>query len=882
MTSNKTMNRSKLSFYLSILLFTLFTAALFVFSANTTYAGSTLTWDNGGSDTGWETANNWSPNKSPTSGSKVVFNSTTVANATVSSTLTVDQLEMKSGYTGMVTQSETLTINNGATITGGKFNANTGTIHEGLLTLNGSGATYQAGSDTQYLRGGLDISKGTFNQESAILENTSGGTDNFRMSGGEFIGSSNLADHINIADQFILTGGTMTSTAATFYVKKAIDIRGGTFNDNDGKVFMRVNATAVTSSGATFYNFETNANSLDINDDLDINNNFIFNQDNKTVNLNGNNINVAGDWNSNSKTYTFNASGGTVIFDGSGTQNISTNGASFGSLQVDQNSANDTVQMQDELNVSSTLTVTNGTFDAKGNTSTVEGLTKLNGSGATYLAGAKPQNFNSGLTLEAGTYNGETAPTNISGDSLTFSGGTMTSTNSTTLSISNEALVEIQSNGKSSDLFSANILEAVNNQPASTTEVNFNYDTILQNLENNEIHFKKDTLLQVSNSTSQDFTQLDLKNNNFLQDSLNNSAGADFSNYQGPQQADCELIADGDSDGDNEYDSVQTALNKATSGNTLCLRDGTYNEAIEINTPVTLVSFNGPSNVKIDGGNNKTAAQVNEVDNVTIKGITVTNGGDANGESYGVRAELESNNFTLQDSIIKNITKEARASGVVLSAQFGSPQNPNIDTLKNAIIKNNKFKNMAATSLTPGNDSNWSGGSQSKAKAIALNGDVRSSTIQNNTILDIGNSTTDNANAFYFNEDNNSEGPENFVVNYNDVNNIVTGGDDYNNVIFLGNYSDLGDNHKLRFNNLVNDDFSHFLAENFGYSSGTDDILDAQYNYWGSLNGPTDEQINDGVDVSNFLGSQHTSFVNSTSNMDPKSSLLFGIGGVLV
>jgi len=419
MTSNKTRSRSKLSFYLSILLFTFFAAALFVFSANTTYADSTLTWDNGGSDTGWETANNWSPNKSPTSGSKVVFNSTTVANATVSSTLTVDKLEMKSGYTGTITQSGASLTATSTTITGGTFDANmNSTTIKGLLKINGSGATYLAGNKDQYLEGGLEISAGTFKQESAEINTASSlgsNYDNLEVTGGgEFIGSESY-EHIQIRDLIVNSGGVVTSTEGYFYIDRDMDLTGGTFNLRDSGIvnFWRDGSGSGNYLTSTLKTDGNKLNNLSI--DINIAENAVLklkdkveiegklNPDGKLI-TQGNNITIGGHWNNNDINYTFKPGNGTVIFDGSGQQNIYSKGENFNEVKIDRSSSSDTTILQDKLNVSSTLTVTNGTFDVNDNTSTIENLTKLNGSGATYLAGNKSQYLKGGLEIKSGTF----------------------------------------------------------------------------------------------------------------------------------------------------------------------------------------------------------------------------------------------------------------------------------------------------------------------------------------------------------------------------------------------------------------------------------------------------------------------------------------------
>ena len=115
------------------------------------------TWDGGGADDAWTTANNWNPNGVPGSADTVTFDSTSTANSTVDASFagTITTLSINAGYTGTLTlarsltvttytqaagtfdlSSQSLTVSGGFTISGGTFTEGTSTV-----TFSGGAAT---------------------------------------------------------------------------------------------------------------------------------------------------------------------------------------------------------------------------------------------------------------------------------------------------------------------------------------------------------------------------------------------------------------------------------------------------------------------------------------------------------------------------------------------------------------------------------------------------------------------------------------------------------------------------------------------------------------------------------------------------------------------
>jgi hypothetical protein len=68
------------------------------------------TWDGGGVGNNWSTPANWSADTLPVAGDTVTFNATSTKNATIDVPVNVAVFQMNAGYTGTITQNNTLTL----------------------------------------------------------------------------------------------------------------------------------------------------------------------------------------------------------------------------------------------------------------------------------------------------------------------------------------------------------------------------------------------------------------------------------------------------------------------------------------------------------------------------------------------------------------------------------------------------------------------------------------------------------------------------------------------------------------------------------------------------------------------------------------------------
>jgi len=134
------------------------------------------------------------------------------------------------------------------------------------------------------------------------------------------------------------------------------------------------------------------------------------------------------------------------------------------------------------------------------------------------------------------------------------------------------------------------------------------------------------------------------------------------------------------------FNSIQAAINSATSGDTIIVKNGTYNENIVINTAGLTLVGESKSNTVIKGVSG-IVITIN-ADNITIGNLTVENTMGAQGITISGK-----NNIHINNLIVKNVIY---SSGNVYGISLVSGSSP----MNNIIIENCNFSSIHQTGTT--------------------------------------------------------------------------------------------------------------------------------------------------------------------------------------
>lgn len=223
-----------------------------------------VTWDGGGgADTNWNTAANWSSDNLCTAADEVcTFDNTSDNNATINLSITVQGIDINSGYDGTITQSSTYTIS----LSTSGFDQASGTFAggSGAVTLSGvstsdynvTGGTHTTTSGTTGIFADLTWSAGSF---------TNAGTIDFKDDGSTLLAStitcSGTIDgtvreaETNYAAAFTLGSGcTITTFNAASSAKAGLFTVNGTMTFNSGTLSLYQNSASLGSSSSLTIN----------------------------------------------------------------------------------------------------------------------------------------------------------------------------------------------------------------------------------------------------------------------------------------------------------------------------------------------------------------------------------------------------------------------------------------------------------------------------------------------------------------------------------------------------------------------------------------------------------------------------------------------------
>lgn len=461
----------KLKFIITPLLFLLF----FLMSTQIAKAATRI-WDGGGGvDTNWSTCTNWDgPDICPIAGDTVTFNGTSTNNSTVDAGFggSIGPFSISAAYTGTITLARDLTITSTFTQSGGTLNASNQTIN--ITTFNLTAGTFRASSGITSVSQAFTVSgTGVFD-----ITTNAGGTVNFNGSsnGGPFTIACNnttfnkvtfnhsvksrtvnsdcslpLSANPTIPFDITLNGtlsgsGTLTVNTSAGFVMNTGSLLSGfsslQVNLNGGMTMNGGSFSGLTSISVVFP-FTINGATVDLTNftTAAFSNNFILTTGSFTAPTGSMSV---GRIFTISPGTTFNANGGTLIFNNNFGAALSCNNVIFNLVKFQHfgsgsrtvgSDCNFPLGANPAANFGGSI-VLNGTLTGTGTLATSGTLTLNSGSALSGFNGLSA----SSLTIAGGTPNFSSYnPFSVSGN-LTLSSGTFTAPSTVTLNGTNQTI----------------------------------------------------------------------------------------------------------------------------------------------------------------------------------------------------------------------------------------------------------------------------------------------------------------------------------------------------------------------------------------------------------------------------------------------------------
>ncbi|MGH2489062.1 MAG: beta strand repeat-containing protein, partial [Candidatus Limnocylindria bacterium] len=199
--------------------------------------GAVYTWDGGGLTNLWSDPLNWSLDLVPSAADTAVFNGTSVKNATIAISTSVQGVAINAGYTGTITQG----LGAALTVGSAAFSQAAGTFVGGTaaITVNGafslSGGSFTSTTATLTVTGAVTKSGGTFAHN--------GGTVAFSTSNVTIdVGGSETFNNVSF-----LSGTKTIAAGNTLVVTGTLDLVSGSLNTGtlaaQGDIFARIGFT---------------------------------------------------------------------------------------------------------------------------------------------------------------------------------------------------------------------------------------------------------------------------------------------------------------------------------------------------------------------------------------------------------------------------------------------------------------------------------------------------------------------------------------------------------------------------------------------------------------------------------------------------------------
>lgn len=259
------------------------------------------------------------------------------------------------------------------------------------------------------------------------------------------------------------------------------------------------------------------------------------------------------------------------------------------------------------------------------------------------------------------------------------------------------------------------------------------------------------------------------------------------SSYDAPTS--CTVTVD-DTNTNADYtgtDGIQTAIDDASSGDTICVDAGTY-EPFTVDKDVTVVGLNNPTGsdaAVITGASTDTRLVLVNASGATVKGLKISGGSyDTQFAGIGIiEYNADISNITIDSNVVSNLDVTGSGSSNKAIQVYADPNGGN--TISDVMITNNRINNITSTkgaygvqivnnvdgvTVTNNTISNFTGG-WGAGVAVDGNNPVTTSdvTIARNQI------TQHSGSHFSVQVEVNAKSDE-VAVNYNNLKNLLHGG----------------------------------------------------------------------------------------------------------
>ena len=331
----------------------------------------------------------------------------------------------------------------------------------------------------------------------------------------------------------------------------------------------------------------------------------------------------------------------------------------------------------------------------------------------------------------------------------------------------------------------------------------------------------------------------------------------------------------------DDYATIQQAVDNATAGDTIIVRDGTYYENVDIYKRLTIRSENGSANCVVHAANSNDYVFNVSANNVTIKGFTVTG---ATGFGKAGIYLYKSNNCR-----IENVNASNNYDGIELSSSSNNTiaNNTVLDNWWDGILLKYSGNNILANNIVLDNyhgiHLKYSGNS-TIANNTASNGydGIRLYYSDNNTIAN--NTASNNWDGIYLEYSSSNIIANNNISSNNDdgielrysSNNTIANNNISSNYYGDGIHLEYSSSNNIMANNTVSDSkYGIHLDHSSNNIMANNSMTDNTYNF--CLYGEQDFHFDNNIDTTNTVDGKPIYYIKNASNTVYDSSTNAGV-----